>query len=142
MIFEYEPTVGYFFKLSSLNKQIKIFFQSKVESKEIKSICHRDHGKVSSKLLTINYLSHLESPQYLTISLERFIRKLFNYFGHSLTLVDFEFAALTDDHFDQVGLKLPENLYTLNLNGCREISERTLVELSKYCHKLKRIGNP
>jgi len=49
--------------------------------------------------------------------------------GASLKHLNFEFTPLTDEHFECA--KLPESLEELNLNGCREISERTLMLLAK-----------
>lgn len=62
---------------------------------------------------------------------------MFNYFGH-VTHANFEFTPLTDDHFDVA--TLPYSLEDLNLNGCREISEKTIMLLAKSCPNLKRIG--
>lgn len=60
------------------------------------------------------------------------------YLGKGLSVLDFEFSGINDDHFSIA--TLPESLVELNLNGCREISEKTLVQISKQCMNLKRIG--
>jgi hypothetical protein len=70
--------------------------------------------------------------------LEHFIRRICKYLGTGLRTLDLEFAAVTDEHFEHV--TFPEGLKSLNLNGCREISERTLVVISKHCKNLERIG--
>jgi len=44
---------------------------------------------------------------------------------------------MADAHFEQI--HLPSTLEDLNLNGCREISEKTLVQISRECPNLKRI---
>lgn len=53
--------------------------------------------------------------------------------------VNFEFTPLTDEHFECAG-SFPKSLEEINLNGCREISERTLMLIAKSCSKMKRIG--
>ena len=64
--------------------------------------------------------------------LEKFVRNLLKTFAttekhpkRKLTHLNFEFTPLTDEHFECA--TLPETLEDLNLNGCREISERTLM---------------
>ena len=57
--------------------------------------------------------------------IERFIRKMFVYFGEYVKSYNFEFGSLTDEHFQDA--KLPSSLIELNLNGCREISEKVLI---------------
>ena len=63
---------------------------------------------------------------------------MFNYFG-DVTHANFEFTPLTDEHFEVA--TLPFRLEELNLNGCREISEKTIMLLAKSCPALKKIGN-
>jgi hypothetical protein len=41
---------------------------------------------------------------------------------------DFEFSNLNDEHFENA--MLPAHTTAVNLNGCREIGEKTLVQLS------------
>ena len=53
---------------------------------------------------------------------------MFNYFG-DVTHANFEFTPLTDEHFEVA--TLPFRLKELNLNGCREISEKTIMLLAK-----------
>jgi len=67
-----------------------------------------------------------------------FIRRVCKYLGSGLKTLDLEFSAITDEHLEKVSF--PESLTDLNLNGCREISEKTLVLLSQKCRNLKRIG--
>jgi hypothetical protein len=47
------------------------------------------------------------------------------YFGKSVKRLNFEFGSITDEHIEKA--ILPGQLEELNLNGCREISEKTLV---------------
>ena len=58
----------------------------------------------------------------------------------SIKTLNFEFTPLTDEHFESADSLLPKSLEELNLNGCREISERTLMIIAKQCPNLKRIG--
>ena len=45
---------------------------------------------------------------------------------------------MTDEHFEHAG-GFPKTLEEINMNGCREISERTVMLIAKSCSKLKRI---
>ena len=51
--------------------------------------------------------------------------------------LDLEFSVITDEHF-LCGPNL-QNVEELNLNGCREISDKSLVYISKSCKNLKRL---
>jgi hypothetical protein len=53
--------------------------------------------------------------------------------------LNFEFTPLLDEHFDNVG-KMLDGLKTLNLNGCKELTERTIMVIAKSCPSLERIG--
>jgi len=44
-----------------------------------------------------------------------------------LERIDFEFTPLNDEHFECSAGAIPETLVEINLNGCREISERTIM---------------
>ena len=45
---------------------------------------------------------------------------------------------MSDEHIEVTNF--PETLIELNLNGCREISEKACMHLSKQCRNLERIG--
>lgn len=81
------------------------------------------------------------SSKYAAIQsrVETFVKKMLSYFGTSLKSVNFEFSPLSDEHFDCIG-SLPATLEEINLNGCREISERTVMLIAKSCPALRRIG--
>lgn len=66
------------------------------------------------------------------------MRRICKYLGKGLVTLDFEFSGVTDAHIEIA--KLPESLKELNLNGCREISEKTCMHLYKNCKNLTRIG--
>jgi hypothetical protein len=63
--------------------------------------------------------------------IEHFMRHLLRYFGHKsqLKYLNFEFTPLTDEHFEAA--TLPKTLLELNINGCREISEKTIMLVQK-----------
>jgi hypothetical protein len=74
-------------------------------------------------------------------SIEFFIKRAIKFFsqnGATIRKLNFEFTPLTDEHFECT--TLPDTLVELNLNGCREISERTIMLISKHCPSLGRIG--
>jgi hypothetical protein len=84
---------------------------------------------------------------YHIISIENFLRRLLKSVAPSerhperkLTHLNLEFTPVTDDHFESA--TLPSTLLELNLNGCREISEKTLMVLQKSCPRLTRLGKP
>lgn len=54
--------------------------------------------------------------------------------------MNFEFTPLSDEHFEAACDVLPKGLAKLNLNGCREISERTIMIIAKQCQRLNRLG--
>lgn len=77
--------------------------------------------------------------------IENFLRRLLKSIAPSerhperkLTHLNLEFTPVTDEHFESA--TLPSTLLELNLNGCREISEKTLMVLQKSCPLLKRLG--
>ena len=77
--------------------------------------------------------------------IENFLRRLLKSMAPSerhperkLTHLNLEFTPVTDEHFESA--TLPSTLLELNLNGCREISEKTLMVLQKSCPLLKRLG--
>eukprot|EP00347_Sterkiella_histriomuscorum_P014091 403362200 len=115
MMFEFEPDVGFLLKLSMLNKKHNLYFKNQFEGGLIKRLQHKDHGVVS----------------------KNFVRRVCKYLGKGLEKLDFEFSAVNDQHIEIT--KFPESLKELNLNGCREISEKTCVHLTKYCKNLIRI---
>ena len=57
--------------------------------------------------------------------------------GKNLDTLSFEFSAITDDHLAKA--TLPATLKHLNLNACRELSERSLVQVAEQCPKLEQI---
>ena len=71
------------------------------------------------------------------ILIENFLRRLLKSIAPSekqhperkLTHLNLEFTPVTDEHFECA--TLPSTLLELNLNGCREISEKTLMILQK-----------
>lgn len=67
------------------------------------------------------------------------MRRVCKYLGKGLEALDLEFSAINDEHIENT--KFPENLRELNLNGCREISEKSLMHLHKQCKNITRIGN-
>lgn len=75
----------------------------------------------------------------ITIYVENFVRRICKYLGKGLESLDFEFSAVNDAHIEMT--KFPEQLKELNLNGCREISEKSCMHLYKNCKNLNRIGN-
>lgn len=77
--------------------------------------------------------------------IETFLRRLLKSIGPSernperkLTHLNLEFTPVTDEHFECA--TLPGTLLDLNLNGCREISEKTLMIIQKSCPRLQRLG--
>jgi hypothetical protein len=81
------------------------------------------------------------------IAIENFLRLLLKSIALSerhperkLTHLNLEFTPLKDEHFECA--TLPSTLLELNLNGCREISEKTLMVLQKSCPRLTRLGKP
>ena len=77
--------------------------------------------------------------------IENFLRRLLKSIAPSerhperkLTYLNLEFTPVTDEHFESA--TFPSTLLELNLNGCREISEKTLMVLHKSCPLLTRLG--
>ena len=62
---------------------------------------------------------------FILFCTERFVRRLCRYFSNGLKVLDFEFSAITDEHLELA--TLPSTLEAINLNGCREISEKSLI---------------
>ena len=105
-------------KLQMMSRAAFLLFKSHAKGGHIKHLNHRHHGERGVDL--------------------HFIRRVCaRRIGQALVSLDFEFSQVTDDHFALA--KLPLNLLSLNLNGCREISERTLVQISEQCQALESI---
>jgi len=104
-------------KLSLLSRKLFLAFKQHAKDGHIKAISHRNHGD--------------------SVSLHLIRRICSRRIGQSLTSLDFQFSAVTDDHFAIASL--PATLESLNLNSCQEITEKTLVQVSRQCPGLKRI---
>jgi hypothetical protein len=106
-----------FIKLSLTCRKAFLIFKEYAKQGKVKHLAHRDHGDGVSK---------------------HFVRRICaRRIGKVLETLDFEFSALNDDHIKIA--QLPATLKALNLNGCREISERSLVQISEQCKNLERI---
>ncbi|TNV77821.1 hypothetical protein FGO68_gene8799 [Halteria grandinella] len=100
-----------------------------------------------SKTSRVSFL--LNSTQFCQQSLhlkvhrtvsKTFINRALQYFANNdITDLNFEFTPLSDEHFEAAADVLPKGLAQLNLNGCREISERTIMIIGKQCQKLNRL---
>ena len=117
VIFDFDQSVGLYIKLSLTARNIFLVFKHHAKDGKVKHLNHVDHGSAVS---------------------EHFVRRLCaRRIGKQLQSLNFQFSAVTDDHVSLC--KFPETLESLNLNACREISERTLVQVSEQCPNLRII---
>ncbi|CDW85727.1 f-box lrr-repeat protein 20 [Stylonychia lemnae] len=68
---------------------------------------------------------------------QHLVRRICKYLGANLKALDFEFSTVTDEHIEVT--LFPQTLIELNLNGCREISEKACMHLQKQCKNLERL---
>lgn len=104
-------------KLSLLSRKLFLAFKQHAKDGNVKAICHRNHGE--------------------GVSLHLVRRICARRIGQNLTTLDFQFSAVTDDHFALA--TLPATLENLNLNACQEITEKTLVQVAQQCLGLRKI---
>jgi len=95
-VFEVDLSLGLLIKLSLLSRKIFLAFKYHAKEGRIKTICHRNHGD--------------------SVSLHLIRRICARRIGSNLSALDFQFSAVTDDHFELA--KLPKTLESLNLNAC------------------------
>lgn len=75
-------------------------------------------------------MKHLRHYNYGDNVGDHFVRRILGRrIGKNLQSLSFEFSAVTDDHFARG--TFPSSLQVLNLNACREISERSVVQVSE-----------
>ena len=104
-IFDYNQSVGLWIKMSLTARDIFLVFKHYAKDGLVKHLNHIDHGDGVS---------------------EHFVRRICSRrIGKQLKSLNFTFSAVNDEKINLA--KFPETLETLNLNACREISERTLV---------------
>ena len=83
-------------------------------------------------------VKHLQHYNYGESVSDHFVRRICSRrIGKNLDTLSFEFSAITDDHLSRA--TLPACLKGFNLNACREISERSLVQISEQCPNLERL---
>lgn len=117
MIFDYDRSVGLWVKLSLLSRKIFLAFKHHAKAGKVKHLRHYNHGESVS---------------------DHFVRRVCSRrIGQSLHSLSFEFSAVTDDIMQRA--TLPASLLELNLNACREISERTLVQAAEQCPNLETL---
>ena len=105
LIFDFDRSVGGWIKLSLLSRQIFLAFKHHAKDGKVKHLQHYNYGESVS---------------------DHFVRRICSRrIGKNLDTLSFEFSAITDDHISRA--TLPACLKGLNLNACREISERSLV---------------
>lgn len=104
-------------KLTILSRDLFLAFKNYAKEGKFKAICHRNKGD--------------------GVSLHLIRRLCSRRIGKNLSMLDFQFSAVTDDHFALA--TLPRSLESLNLNGCQEVTEKTLVQVSEQCPNLTRI---
>ena len=108
-IFDYERSVGLWIKLSLTCRSIFLAFKHHAKDGKVKHLRHYNHGDFVS---------------------EHFVRRVCSRrIGKNLDSLSFEFSAITDEHIAKA--TLPASLKVLNFNACRELSERTLVQVSE-----------
>ena len=108
-IFDYNQSVGLWIKMSLTARDIFLVFKHYSKDGLVKHLNHMDHGDGVS---------------------EHFVRRICSRrIGKQLKSLNFTFSAVNDEHINLA--KFPETLEVLNLNACREISERTLVQVSE-----------
>ena len=63
-----------------------------------------------------------------------------NFNLENLTCLNFEFSQVEDAHFDDPRVLIAiKNISEINLNGSREISDKTVVKHSNTCSNLTRV---
>ena len=116
-IFDYDRSVGLWIKLSLLSRKVFLNFKHHAKDGKVKHLRHYNYGEHVS---------------------DHFVRRVLSRrIGQKLETLSFEFSAITDDHLARA--TFPSSLRELNFNACREISERSLVQVSEQCPNLERI---
>ena len=91
-----------------LSRKVFLVFKHYAKDEKVKILRHEDHGK---------YVS------------EHLVRRICGRrIGKSLDSLSFQFSAVTDDHLEKA--TLPQTLKKLNLNACRDITEKSLVQIA------------
>lgn len=104
-IFDFDRSVGLWIKLSLTSRKVFLAFKEHSKAGNVKHLVHYNHGEHVS---------------------DHFVRRVCSRrIGKNLDTLSFEFSAITDDHLARA--VLPSCLKELNLNACRELSERSLV---------------
>ena len=104
-------------KLSMLSRKVFLVFKHYAKDGKVKHLRHEDFGDSVS---------------------DHFVRRICSRrIGKSLNTLSFQFSAVTDEHLERS--VLPETLVGLNLNACREVTEKSLVQISKQCPNLEKI---
>ena len=110
-VFDFDRGVGLWVKLSLLTRKTFLAFKHHSKAGKVKHLRHYNYGEHVS---------------------DHFVRRVCSRrIGKSLDSLSFEFSAITDDHLARA--VLPTTLKELNLNACRELSEKTLVQVSEQC---------
>ena len=104
-IHDFDRSVGLWIKLSLLSRKIFLGFKNYAKDGKVKHLRHYNYGDSVS---------------------DHFVRRILGRrIGKNLETLSFEFSAVTDDHLARG--TMPISLKELNLNACRELSERSLV---------------
>ena len=117
-IFEFEPEVGSFIKLQLTCRRVFLYFKHYSKDGKVECLRHVDKAK------------QIMSSSFLRRLCQRRI-------GNAMKSLDLSFTLLTDDHFGKA--VLPKSLKELKLNACRELTEKTLVQIGDQCPELNRI---
>jgi len=116
-IFDFDRSVGLWVKMSLLTRKVFLAFKHHAKDGKVKHLTHYNYGDSVS---------------------DHFVRRMCSRrIGKSLQTLSFEFSAITDNHLALA--TLPPTLIELNLNACRELSERALVQVSEQCPNLETI---
>jgi len=93
------------------------------------------HFKHHAKDGKVKHLRHYNYGDHVS---DHFVRRVLSRrIGKNLQTLSFEFSAVTDDHLARA--VFPASLKELNLNACRELSERSLVQVAEQCPSLEKI---
>lgn len=119
VILSFTPEVEFFHKFATLNKAVRLL----IKNMKVISIWHTDRSKPKQDFL-VNLIKHFDLKNMKNLSLQ--------------------FCALGDHNFELVAksplfIQILQQLETLNLNGCRDVSDKTIVFLSAHCKSLKQI---
>lgn len=111
LLLEFNPEISLFMVFRSLSSSHKTHIDAKIKGGEIRYLCHRNSSKVQPE-----FLSQLVSS--------------FN--TQNLRALNFEFSTVSDSHFstglrDEKVKSCISGLEEINLNACREISDKTVV---------------